>query len=376
MRSVTVFSAILMGIAFARVPALAEDPGGEPIVREETISGEQQPDRLDEEQQEWSERVISTATWMDAFFDDELYQSTSNKTYLRIKAGPFIDHRGLTVKTSTDLRLRLPNTERWLFNVGGSPDPGIEDGSTSLEDEEREDAGDNDSNAYMGINTFLRQTRTRNVGTGGGVKISTSRLALYGTFKWIELWPFRGWDLRATQRFRVYSDTGPEFKSQLDADWPLAHRFLFRTSGSILLKYDDPDTFYDFNLTLYQYLTTRRAILYSVNNGFKSTADRPLHLNRTVARVEYRRQWRDWFYTSLIPQVSFQERRDWRADPGIRFDFSMRFGHVEKVEHSSPYLRKQEANKQRDDAERDRALQEGYERIRDWMEGVEDEPDR
>ncbi|EGB15305.1 hypothetical protein DND132_2100 [Pseudodesulfovibrio mercurii] len=363
----TVLCATVLCASLARAQAGPEAPGGLPIPLEEEVTGERTSDALDETQRSWSEQVLSTATWMDAFFDDGLYKTTSNKTYLRFSLKPSYDHRGVQFKVDTDLRLQLPNTERWLLNVGGSPDQGTLSGSTTLEEEERNTDRSDKANAYAGLSTFFQHTETRNVSTGGGIKLSTSRLALYGTFSWVELWPFKHWDLRATQRFRIYTDEPAEFKSRLDADWPLSHRFLFRSTGAVLFRVDNPDTSYDLDLTLFQYLTTRRALMYRLRNGFVTSTHTPFQLNRVAAEVEYRRQWRDWFYASLIPQLVFEDQRDWRADPGIRLNFSFRFGYTPEVTNASPYAGKQRADDQRNRAERERNLREGQARIQRWM---------
>lgn len=362
------------GIACAQEEGESEEPGGERVPVDPLDMEEQEKGYTDEKQQEWSEVVTSTANWMDAFFDDELYRTTSNKTYLRIKVAPVYNHKGFYFDSLLDLRLRLPNTERWLINFGTSLDDDEGFGSSTVEEVESEDSGDDATNAYLGVETFFKRTRTRNISTGGGVKWRLGNSALYGTLKWVELWEFDDWDIRAIQRFRVYTDEPAEFKTKLEGDWFLAHKYMFRTSGSAVFKYDDPSSYYDLDFSLYHFLTTRTALQYSIKNGYKSTEDRLFHLDKVVGEVEYRKQWKDWFYTSLVPQLVMSDSRDWRLDPGIRLNFNVRLGHVDKYAFQSSYDRKQQANEVRTREQRDKALQESHERLQQWLRS-EDELD-
>jgi len=353
------------GTAYAQ--AEAEEPGGERVTVDPLDLEEPEKGYTDEKQQEWSEVITSTANWMDAFFDDELYRTTSNKTYLRIKVAPVYNYKGFYFDTLFDLRLKLPNTERWLINFGTSLDDDEGFGSSTVEEVEKENGGDDGTNAYLGVETFFKRTRTRNVSTGGGVKLRLGNSALYGTFKWVELWELDNWDIRAIQRFRVFTDKSAEFKSKLEGDWFLAHKYMFRTSGSAVFKYEDPSNHYDLDFSLYQFLTTRRALQYAIRTGYTANSDRPFHLDRVVGEVEYRQQWKDWFYTSLVPQLLMSDSRDWQVDPGIRLNFNVRLGHVEKYAFQSSFDRKQRANEERTREERDKALRDSHERLQQWL---------
>ncbi|BCS88966.1 hypothetical protein [Pseudodesulfovibrio sediminis] len=356
-------AALLIALLVLPVVTSAEEPGGEPVPVDILDLEAPEPGTLDQTQQDFSEMVVSTATWMDAFFDDDLYRTTSNKTYLRLKVSPNVDSDGFRLNNSVDLRLQLPNTERWLFTLGGDPDEGGESEGSSLEEAEQENAGDDTKNVYMGVSTFFKRTRTRNVNTGAGVKWKFDGSAVYGSFNWVELWEFDKWDLRAAQRFRLYSDEGLEYKSTLSADWPMLHKWLYRTSASGLFKLNNPTQYYDLKLSLYHFLTTRQALHFSVRNGYRSSPHRSMYLNRIITEVEYRKQWKEWFYTSLIPFVQFNDSNDWEKNPGLRLDFSLRFGHVPKTEFQSAFDRKQRANTIRYREERDKALRESREKF-------------
>jgi len=357
-------------VFFAVSPVRAEDPvdpGGERVPVDPLDLEESPASGVDETQAKWSEVIVSTASWMDAFFDDDAYRHSSNKTYLRIKVSPtYYDTDGFKLNNTFDLRLQLPNTERWLFTMGGDPDEETGSNSTSLEDEEKDASGENDQNIYVGVSTFFKQSRTRNISTGAGVKWRLGGSAVYGTFRWVELWEFDSWDLRATQRLRLYSDDGLQFKTKLSADHPLSHQWLFRSSASALFKRDDPTNFYDLDLSLYHFITTRKALHFSLKNGYKSTPDRSMYLNRIIGEVEYRQQWKDWFYTSLVPFARFDDANDWEPNPGIRLDFDFRIGHVGKSEFKSAFDRKQEANKARISEQKERSMQEADEALEQW----------
>jgi len=364
------------------VPAFADDaaapdttgPGGARVEEEVLSQGETDRDYYQQKQEEWSQQVTSTATWMDGFFDDERYKSTSNKTYLRLRVSPIVDRHGLSFNSYVDLRLALPNSERWLLNIGGDPDKEDQFGSSPTEDRESADSSSDERNAYMGVSTFFKRTRTRNVGMGGGIKFKNQGIVPYLSLKWIELWEFKDFDIRASQRFRYYTDTGGESKTQVDVEWPIAHKFFFRTTGSALLKPDDPINNYDLDFSLYQYLTTRRAIQYKVRTGYSSSPDRSFYMDRVIYEVQYRQQWRDWFYTNLTPQIASYDSRDWKLDPGFRIDFNVVIGHHGEHEFKSYFDEKQKTNEIKAREDREKALQEGHERLMDWQRQQEKNP--
>ncbi len=335
-------------------------PGGEVVPDEALSSGETDKDYFEQRQDVWSERIVSTASYMDSFFDDERYSSTSNKTYLRLRASPIYNQDGLSFSTYVDLRLQLPNSERWLVNIGGDPEAESQYGSSPLQDKEREDDSSDTGNAYMGVSTFFKRTRTRNVGVGGGVKLSKG-LIPYGTFRWVELWEFKTWDLRATQRLRYYTDTGAEFKSQLDADFPIAHKWYLRGSGSALVKQNTDNKYYDLDGTLYQYLTSRKAIKYQIRGGYRDEPGRSTYLSTINYEVQYRQQWRDWFYTNITPYISQSDSLDWSVDPGFRIDFNFLIGHTSEKQFKSAYQQKQENLELKSIEDRDKALKEAHE---------------
>lgn len=366
--------AIALNVPCAGAQGDGQPDGGEAVPDEVLSPGESAKDSLEQHHEEWSQKILSTATYMDSFFDNERYSSTSNKTYLRFRASPIVDRNGLSLNTYVDLRLLLPNTERWLVNFGGDPDEEDRYGSSPLEDQERDDSGRNERNAYLGVSSFLKRTRTRNVGFGGGVRFRNVGIVPYGTFKWIELWEFKNWDLRAMQRVRYYTDDGLEFKSQLDAEWPIAHKFFARGTGSILIKHHDPNKYMDLDYALYQYLTTRRAIKYQIRTGYTSATGRSTYLASVNYEIQYRQQWRDWFYTNITPQISQYDSRDWKVDPGFRVDFNFRFGHEDAYAFKSAYEKKQENLELKAREDRDKALEEGHQRFMQWKKEQEDEP--
>ena len=345
-------------MVFAEEPEVG--PGGSRVPVEVLDSGETEKDYYEQKQEAWSETIVSTASYMDSFFDNERYVTTSNRTYLRMRLSPIYDRHGLSFNTYFDLRLLLPNSEKWLLNFGGDPDEESRYGSSPLQDQEAKNSGDDGSNTYLGLSTFLKRTRTRNVSLGGGIKLSNGIIP-YGTLKWVEVWEFKKWDLRAMQRLRYYTSTGPEFKSQLDADFPIAHKWYLRGSGSVLFKKEDPNSYYDLDGQLYQYLTSRKAIKYQVRGGYLSEPGRSTYLSTMNYEIQYKQQWRDWFTTNFTPYVEQQDARGWKLDPGFRIDFNVIVGHTDNYEFKSAYQLKRETLEVKAREDRDKALKEAHE---------------
>lgn len=351
-------TALLVLATLAHAQENAPRPGGEMVPDEVLSAGEEQGDTFEEKQKEWSERVSSTATYMDEFFDNEQYKETVNKTYVRLRITPRYNKDGFSVDNFLDVRLKLPKAEKWLVSFGGDPDDEERYGSTPLEDAERESSGRDEGNSYVGASTFLKESRTRNINTGGGVRFRSRKIVPFVSGRWVELWEFDNWDIRLTERLRVYTDTGLELKNQLDFDWPIAHKFFARTSGAMTLEPDQEDYYFDITYTLYQYLTTRRALKYKILTGYEHTPTRSTYLKTAKYEIEYRQQWRNWFYTSITPQVVQSDNNDWKADPGIRLDFNFIFGYTSDYKFESQFSKKQKRNEKRSEEELQRQMKE------------------
>lgn len=366
-----VWLCLIMPLFMTERYAVAEgetQPGGEPVPEEVLSPGEDEGDSYEQKAEKWSEWITSTASWMDSFFDTEQYVDTANKTYLRLRGSPILNKDGLSFNSYVDLRLMLPRSEKWLLNIGGDPDAEDRYGSSGMDVRERDDSGRDERNAYAGISTFFKRTRTRNVGFGSGVRFQNIGVVPYVHFKWTELWEFKKWDLRGMQRVRYYTDKGAESKTQIDAEWPIAHKFFARASGSALFKFNDPYSYYDVDYSIFQYLTTRKALQYKIATGYTSQPDRSTYLSSINYEVEYRKQWRDWFYTSLIPQISQYDSDDWELRPGLRLDFNIILGHVGEYEFKSAYETKQENLEVKAREDREKALEEAHQKFLDMQE--------
>ncbi|WP_243544621.1 hypothetical protein [Pseudodesulfovibrio tunisiensis] len=344
--------------------ATEQHPAETDHVPEEPPSpGETQGDALEAYRKTLSDKVIASAEWLDSFFDDERYRETTNKTCLRIRLSPTLTRSQLRLDSYVDLRLLLPNTEKWLLHAGGDPDSEQLYGSSSLDEAERDASGRDERNGFLGLENFLADTRTRNVGWGGGVSFRNSGVVPYASLAWRELVEFDHWDLRIMQRFRGYADTGVESRTTVDYEWPIDRRHFLRVTGGALFKVDDPAQNYDLNVSLYRPLTTRRAVNIKLSNGFRDAPGKPLYLESTRLDVEYRREWREWFHVSIIPQVAMYESRDFEPEPGIRLDFNMRFGFMEKESFTTPFDEKRKRRELKTQEDREKALKEAHEKF-------------
>jgi len=326
----------------------AYDPGGERVPEEVLSHGEEEDDSFEAEHEKWSKVVLSTASYMDQFFDNEHYRTTSNKTYLRLRLTPLYNKDGFSFDPYLDIRLQMPKTERWLLHFGGDPSDEARYGSTPQQDAEVKKGGNDKENGFVGVETFFKNTRTRNVGMGGGIRFREQTIVPYVAAKWVELWELDHVDVRFIERVRYYTDTGPELRTQLDLDWPLAHKFFARVSGSMTLEKDQEDKNFDIQYSLYQYLTTRRALLYQATTGYATSPDRATHLDTANYEIQYRQQWRDWFYTTLIGQLTQEDSNDWDIEPGIRIDFNIILGYTSQHSFSDAYDAKQQRLRERE----------------------------
>ena len=314
------------------VGGMAQPPPKEDgTVRRPVFDGERGHDTLvDRFHKRISRRLLSTAEWLDSFFDDERYESEVNETRLRLSLeGSLIDAEGMDFDANTRLRIVLPELENRLsIEISGDTREELRErrtGVTGVDDIEDED----DGRFRAGIRYLVRSTDRLNLGLSTGLRIRDLRPVLYVEPRHRLTLDYDPWMLRFTQRVRWFTDEGWDIRSQTDMERMVLGDFFFRSTARVKWFDREEGMFYDLDFGISRALSAKSAAELEWNNRFET---RPQHeLATSFFQLRYRRRiWREWLSVETGPQLAFPEDRDYRPTLGVFFKVNVVFGYTER----------------------------------------------
>ncbi len=277
-----------------------------------------------------SRTILSSARWIDSFFEHERVEHETNKTRVKAKISSFTeDDQGWDLGVSASLKLVLPElNDRIAIEFSGDPEDESNIESKTYQGSVREDFRDTkEENFTAAIRYFLEATDKRNINISTGLRIRDIEPIAYIGPRYREDFDWGRWTFRATQRFRWYTDDGLQSKTSFDLERPLYEKFFFRSSVGGAWFEDEHGYFYGINFSLGHPLSHVRAIEYEWNNSFQT---RPYNRMEEVNfRVRYRQRlaW-DWLTLEVAPQISFPKDRDYEPTLGLLFRLEAIFGFV------------------------------------------------
>ena len=276
-----------------------------------------------------SKGLLISAKWLDSFFRNEQYEAEENRSTLRLTSS-FLQEEGEDSEFDVKARLRIvaPMTKdklQLVFAGEADDDPDFYDAPEQSGKQPNEGMDQKETTASLWY--FFKTSVRDNLSARVGFRRRNGKAVVYSGPRYRHLWKFENWSVRFTESVRWFSDTGWESITSLDFERPFHKTFLYRThiEGT---WYEERDGYYP-NLTfsLYQYLSKKRALEYSLINDFET---RPTdRLKEITLRVRYRQSiWRKWLFLEIIPQVRFPEDQDYDAISGIGIKLEAVFGNI------------------------------------------------
>ena len=275
-----------------------------------------------------SRRFLSTAEWLDSFFDDERFKSEENRSRMRLYfKNSLIDAEGADVDVHARLRIVLPELEERLsFEVSGDTRDEFEDDPTRSP-VDRETYGRDESGLRAGFRYLVRGTDRLNLQLSSGLRIRDYVPVFYLEPRHRFTRDFVPWTLRLTQRVRWYSDDGWEPRSRIDLERMIFQTCFFRSTAEVKWYERKTGVFYNIDFAVSRPLNLRSAVELQWNNRFET---RPRHrLDTSYFQLRYRQRiWRKWLSFEIAPQLAFPEDRDFRPTLGIFFSLNAVFGYT------------------------------------------------
>jgi hypothetical protein len=296
-----------------------------------TSLGDTAAEKADDYHQRGSEMLLTTAEWLDSFFQTENYSPEINKTYMRIRLDGFKEEgESADGRVRFRLRLDLPGTENRLGLILGSDPDVIDTLDDSPVDSDRDQFEDDTKNGILGLEYFGLDSDKVNLKFSGGVRYRDSRLVEYGSVRFRYYKPFDDWAMRFTERLRYYTDDGWESRTDVDLERPIGGKMFLRVTPSLEwleikgkdddeeeIGYDNEGGFY-YNLvtSLYHPISRDLALEYQFNNYFDTELSGQLLESNLRVRLR-QRLWREWLVLEVAPQVAWYEARDFDTVFGI-----------------------------------------------------------
>lgn len=310
----------------------ATEPGPPQIELPEAPQTPVRPGTLDRVHGVISASILTTAEWLDSFFDDPRHAAEENRTRVKVSADYFLESGSAPdLSFPVSLRLALPHLQnKARIVVAGSPssDPEGQSATTTAGTAASRLPSAQDNKTTTAVDYFFVATDRHNFGTRVGVRRRNGEFESFVQPRYRYLLPLDPWAMRFTQDVRWWTEFGWEESTTLDFERPVGDDLFFRASAQGAWSEQEPGYFYSLSFVLRQPLSAHQVLQYELINNFQT---QPAHqLEETRAVVRYRQKfWRDWTFYEIAPQASFRRDRDFDVAPGILFRLEMILGRYE-----------------------------------------------
>jgi hypothetical protein len=283
---------------------------------------------------EISRRLLTTAVWLDSFFEDERFTREENRSYIRTRYDVFQEERsGATYRPTFNIRLALPQLEHktHLIISAESPEPAANvpapagtTGNPAGTTGDRISPTD-ERNVTTSLHYIIRSNEEESSIVRTGAQFSHGSPVLFIAPRYRHFIPLTTWDFRITQEAVYKTDTKWQVDTLFDLERQLPRGLFFRTSVGGSWIDGTNGYFYSLSFSLRQLIDPKHALDYAWINSYQT---RPVNeLAEILFSVRYRQNlWRDWFFFEVAPQLRFPRSGNFDGLPGILFRFEVYFG--------------------------------------------------
>ncbi|MGE0373754.1 MAG: hypothetical protein AB7Q01_17990 [Gammaproteobacteria bacterium] len=273
----------------------------------------------------WSEKVSDYAGRLDRFFGDERTFQEANESIVQFDLIQLVDEGGDHRTTfSGRAKLVLPQTEKRLhLLVETDPE---EVASNEISEEGPVTAGDiRSADSYAAALRYQKDKEDIwHFSTDLGVHLS-SGLDPYTRVRGSGALMLGAWRFKLTETLFWFRTIGPGETTRLDIERPLAAALLFRSASSGTWLHDDSSFSVRQDLSLYQTVDDRRALLYQISGV--GTAQPEKRMEEYVVLLRYRhRLHHHWLYGEISPQVHYPEETGYHPDLQLVLRLEIQFG--------------------------------------------------
>ncbi|MCC6207537.1 MAG: hypothetical protein IT488_05250 [Gammaproteobacteria bacterium] len=277
----------------------------------------------------WSDMVADYSGRLDRFFGDDRNFEETNKSMVQLDFTQLIDEGGEHRTTfSGRAKLALPQAQKRLHLLLET-DP--EDVATSAINPEgpvpTSEIASPDS--YAAALRYRKEREDRwDFSTDIGIRFR-SGLDPYTRLRGSGALPLGFWRFKLTETLFWFRTIGPGETTRLDIERPLPAELLFRSATHATWLNDDRSFTVRQDLSIYQTLDARRALLYMISG--LGTTQPVTQMEEYVVLLRYRpRLHHDWLFGEISPQVHYPVETDYHPDLRLVLGLEMLFGNANR----------------------------------------------
>jgi len=273
---------------------------------------------------DWHKHQVDTqvqraANWVDSFFLDPNYQAEVVTTQFRVR--PELHYRseqGAKARLKLSLKLSLPNFNRKTsLIIGKEPDDG-----------DFEDTGDGrGEDSIVGLQFFGKKRTRLHTSVSVGAKFNEFAFFVGPRVSYGKAVGKKSL-FRLTQTVRWQTNDYWQIYSRLDLNHVINDGYLFRQvfDGRWRGERSEEEGYRTrISSFLIQRLGVTSGLFYEFSTIFHTRPE--THVNRYTLGVRYRKKTsRDWLYYEIVPEVSFEDEFDYKANPGLRLRLEFFYG--------------------------------------------------
>ena len=295
-----------------------ESEGTENNGEEGTSTGDSES-RLDKHKQLVDSQVLRASEWVDGFFDDPNNVAESTTTQIRLRPEFYYrEEQGAKFKFKASVKIRIPGLKGKVSFIAGTDEDGNDTGGTGEVEEDE---------SIVGLQFFLSNSTKWNTSITAGVKFNDFAGFVGPRFRYRTAMGENS-SLRFTQTFRYQTNNYWDIGSRLDLNFVLSDRFYFRQTVYGRWRGEESDEKgYRTRVSsvLSQKLNYTTGLQYDFSTIFHTKPDN--HVDKYTLALRFRqRTSREWLYYEIVPQVSFEDEFDYKANLGIRLRLEIFYG--------------------------------------------------
>ena len=282
---------------------------------------------LDRHKQRVDSRVQRASQWVDSFFNDPDYEAEIATSQIRVRPEIYYrDEQGFKLRMRTSAKFSLPNLDRRVSLFVGK---------VSDEGELNESAEQSGEDSVIGVQFFGKWAKDWHFSALAGAKFNAFAFFAGPRLRYGKAFTNKD-SYRFTQALLWQTNSNWQIRSRLDFNHVFNDQYLFRQTfdGRWLGDKSDRDGYLTrISSFLTHRLTEQAGLQYEFSTIVHTQPN--THVDRYTVALRYRRQTaRDWLYYEVVPQISFEDRFNFKANPGIRLRLEIFYGHNRDDERS------------------------------------------
>ena len=277
--------------------------------------------RFDTNQKKISDKVIEFASWLDSFFAEDWEYEETGKNYIKLNLIQTLREKQKPLYTSSlKTKITLPNTQEKLNLLFESEAPETADTGQ----EESLTAAVENQDQVLGLQYIPTQNEVWRVHADTGIRFHDG-IDPFARLRIRRRIPFDSWNIRLIETLFWYDSQGAGETSEMDINWPLTNKLLFRSNTYATWKKDTE--YFDLGQNFYLFHNISKIRVFSYQAGVTGISEPNTDATNYVLSLRMRQRiHKDWLYFEINPRIDYPEETNYRPDRSLSFRLEIIFG--------------------------------------------------